>query len=213
MHDARIFLIESDQIIAQSTASLLNARGFAVEVFASVEAFTVELVRSAQLDGSKRCVLINAHLNGHNGKPVLQTMLKVDPTLRVILYGAHASGESVINAWRNGAAMFLMYPFSVKELALVIENSLKVTTDTDTNHYQSDAALIRRQYRTLTRREREVLLLVARGLKNQEIARQLQISLPTVKMHRHNLMHKLQAKTVVQAVNFHNQYQKLPSTD
>lgn len=212
MHDARIFLIESDQIIAHSTASLLTARGFTVEIFASAEVFTVELVRSIQLSVGKRCVLMNAHVNGRNDNLVLQSMMRVDPTLRVILYGANASGESVIDAWRSGAAMFLMYPFSVKELVLVIENALRVSSDMAANQPAPDAALIRDQYRALTRREREVLLLVAKGLKNQDIARQLQISLPTVKMHRHNLMHKLQAKTVVQAVNFHHQYQKISSS-
>jgi NarL family two-component system response regulator LiaR len=51
----------------------------------------------------------------------------------------------------------------------------------------------------LTRREAEVLLLVAQGLSNQDIARKLHISDPTVRSHVSNIMSKLHLATRIQA--------------
>ena len=87
--------------------------------------------------------------------------------------------------------------------------AVKACLDQKVEYDQSDEGFqiedLRTTYKGLTSREREVLLLVSKGRRNQEIGSDLGISVATVKMHRANLMRKLDIDSVAQLVSFHHQ--------
>lgn len=207
MKRIQILVAEPDPVISSGVSVLLQAREFQVELFSTAQGLISHVLRSPTEDFRGRCVLMNASQNDIDSAQGLKQLRRIEPQLRVIFYSDHATPEKVIGAWRDGAAMFLMYPFSLRDLALVIENSLRVNTDGEIDPHR--AIEVRDKFEGLTRREREVLTLVARGLKNLDIAQNLQISLPTVKMHRSNLMRKLGLTSPAQAVNFHHECQRL----
>jgi len=211
MKNVQILVTEPDPVISSSISTLLQAREFSVQLFSNAQAMIGYLMRFPTADFEHRCVLMNTDQNDFSGYQTLKNLQKLEPCLRVILYSDSATTETVINAWRNGAAMFLLYPFAMKDLSLVIDNCLKVNREMGRPD-EREVNEIRGLFEALTRREREVLVLVANGYRNQQIAQNLQISLPTVKMHRGNLMRKLGLKSVVQAVDFHQRCQRASLT-
>ena len=56
--------------------------------------------------------------------------------------------------------------------------------------------------RALTKREKEIVILVAEGYKNREVAEKLQISVKTVETHRANIMNKLALRNLAQLIHY-----------
>ena len=124
-------------------------------------------------------------------------LFRADPELKntpIVFITAHGDIPMTVRAMKAGAMEFLPKPFRDQDLLDAIEASLE----------RSRAALREREtiqvlkdrYGSLTPREREVLTLLAQGLRNKQTADRMGISEVTVKVHRHNLMEKMQAGSV-----------------
>jgi FixJ family two-component response regulator len=99
---------------------------------------------------------------------------------------------------KAGAIEFLTKPFEKQELLAAIEHAFA----RDSARRAEDAALapIRARFESLTPREREVMQLVTAGLLNKQIAAELELSEITVKVHRRNLLDKMQAESLADLV-------------
>ena len=93
---------------------------------------------------------------------------------------------------------FLPKPFSEDDLLAAIHLSLQ--RDRDQSLHRQEVAQLRKKYETLTAREREVLLPIARGMLNKQVAADLGISEITVKVHRRHLMQKMGARSLPEVV-------------
>jgi two-component system response regulator TtrR len=136
-------------------------------------------------------------MQGLRGLDMQRALIERGVPIPVIFLSGESEMTEVISALKNGAADFLLKPVDTDELLNAITRALASgTADTD-----SKAALLKK----LSRREAEILELVAKGMRSQPIADALGISLRTVKMHRGNLMAKLGVSNVTELLAlFHN---------
>jgi FixJ family two-component response regulator len=95
---------------------------------------------------------------------------------------------------QSGAVEFLTKPFRQQDLLDSVQRSL--TQDRIIREKQRDIAELRERYSILSVREREVMNLVVRGMLNKQIAAEVGASEATVKMHRSQVMKKMQAKSL-----------------
>lgn len=193
----RVVIVEDQTIIREGLRSLLSsAKEFDVVAEAEDGREAIRCIEKCKPD----LVLTDLSMPRMNGTDMIETIKKQSPKTKVIALTVHQEEEYVLATLKAGADGYLLKETSYPELLMAMRSVLKG------NHYLSpeiSGKLIsgylegRKSikfdslWETLTRREREILKLIAEGYKNKEIADYLYISVKTVETHRANLMRKL----------------------
>lgn len=170
--------------------------------FESAEAFLIHIMRHPVRTGVVRIVYLSIALEGMSGIEAFRQIQKLEPETRVILLADHAEATTVLDAWHNGASDFILAPYTDQKIIDSMQRVVHSTEKRPPEILASPTDDYRKVYETLTRREREIGQLTAEGLRNQQIADQLHISLATVKMHRANLFRKLNLGNAAQLSAF-----------
>ena len=186
-----ILIIEDDSSYRSIMEKILKLEGFIVRSACDGKSGLAML-----LENPPDLVLCDIKMPVVDGHMVLETLRKEPATAGIPLIFISAMGERVDirRGMSEGADDYLPKPFSAEELIAAVTGrirrhaSFKVQQEITT--LQQERALLRDR---ITRREREVLLMVGRGATSREIASQLAVSLKTVEVHRANLMRKLGA--------------------
>jgi DNA-binding NarL/FixJ family response regulator len=154
------------------------------------------------------------------GVPALAALLEANPGIRVVVVGVNETEPEIIAYAEVGASGYVTHEGSIAELVTAIE---AVARDELTCPPRISAALMRRvgtlattqrqavPCARLSRRELEVVNLIAQGMSNQEIAHRLVITLATVKNHVHNILDKLDVRSRADAAAT-IRYAKFPRT-
>lgn len=159
-----------------------------------------------------RVVLMDVRMPDMDGIAATREIVRVAPEARVLMLTTFSDDDYVLGALRAGASGFMLKRTQPEELIAAIHTiaagesllSPTVTTtviDRLAREPEPDPAVSRR-LRLLTPRERDVLLLIARGLTNAEIAASLQVEESTIKTHVKRILSKLNLRDRVQAVIF-----------
>jgi RNA polymerase sigma factor (sigma-70 family) len=144
------------------------------------------------------CLILDVRLRGASGLTLQQEPFKESVRFPIIFLTGHGDIEMSVKAMKAGAFDFMTKPFKDQDLIDTIAAALK--RDNELRRQQRIVASIRQTYDSLTAREREVIRLVADGLLNKQIADLLCLSEVTVKIHRAQAMHKLNAGSVADVV-------------
>ena len=99
---------------------------------------------------------------------------------------------------KAGAVEFLTKPFDDRDLLEAIQQAIK--RDREARQHQAELGELRTRYESLTPREREVMGRVVSGLLNKQVATELGTSEITIKVHRAQVMHKMQAGSLADLV-------------
>lgn len=203
-----IFVLLTDPAVATSIDPFLAQSGtqFTVWQFDAIEPFLLHLLRHPNKLGAIRIAVSQCSVNGMSGVDALAQFAKLDPSLETILVGDNPGSDGVIQAWRQGAADYVLKPCSIRDISQAILRVIESHNDKKGRTFSGlDEPEAIKLLASLTRREREVFKLVVQGNPNKSVAAQLSISLPTVKMHRANLMRKLGLANVAQlSALYHN---------
>src|SRR5260221_3370513 len=133
-----------------------------------------------------------------SGLGLLEALRRADHALSVIFLSGNGDGSSTVKAMKAGAFDFLTKPVDETTFLGTIAEALKRSSEAGQERREKEE--LRRRFALLTPREREVCLLVARGLLNKQIAGEWGTLEKTIKVHRARVMDRLGASSVVELV-------------
>jgi RNA polymerase sigma factor (sigma-70 family) len=191
--DAIVFVIDDDRSLRESIKSLIRSVGMRVETFASA----AEFLASSRPD-APACLVLDVRMPGLSGLDLQRELSDVDIAVPIIFITGHGDIPMSVSAMKAGAVEFLTKPFRDQDLLDAINQAIE--HDRAARSRRMETANLRLSFEGLTPREREVMALVVAGLLNKQIAARLGISEVTVKLHRHQVMEKMQADSLADLV-------------
>jgi FixJ family two-component response regulator len=199
-----VFVVDDDQSVREGLSSLIRSIGLDVETYASGH----EYLRRPPPQ-SPACLVLDVRMPGLSGLDLQQELADQGREIPIIFITAHGDIPMTVKAMKAGAAEFLSKPFRDQDLLDAICQAL--ARDRASMAARADLAEIRWRYATLTQREKEVAILVVRGLPNKQVASKLNLSEVTVKVHRRHIMLKMEAKSLPELVRI-TEMLSLPSS-
>jgi FixJ family two-component response regulator len=158
-----------------------------------------EFLDAPRSDGPA-CALLDLRLPDLDGMELYRRLRETTPSLQVIFLSGFGDIPITVEAIKSGAFDFLTKPVGDTTLLATVDAALAEATRCHASATRSKELTAR--FESLTRREREVLHLVVAGRLNKQIARELQISEKTVKVHRSRVMQKMGTRRLAQLVGF-----------
>jgi FixJ family two-component response regulator len=188
-----VFVVDDDISVRESLELLIRSEGWEPETFASAQEF---LAHPRMLVPS--CLVLDVSLPGLNGLDLQKRVAVERIDMPIIFITGHGNVPMTVQAMKAGAVEFLTKPFSDEALLSAIRNAIE-RSRTALGH-EAEMRALRDRYASLTRREREVMALVASGLLNKQVGGELGISEITVKAHRGQAMQKMKADSLADLV-------------
>ncbi|MGF6393682.1 response regulator transcription factor [Pseudomonas plecoglossicida] len=190
---AKVYVVDDDRGMRDSTVWLLESVGLQALPFGSGQAFL-----DACADDGPACVLLDVRMPGLGGLAVQQAMRERGLQVPVIFVSGHADVPIVVRAFKAGACDFIEKPYNDQLLLDSVQAALERAGEAR----KGEQALAQVQARVdgLTPRERDVFVPLAQGLSNREIAERLGVSVKTVDLYRGRVMKRLQAGSLAELV-------------
>lgn len=190
---AVVFVIDNDLSTRASLENLLVSVGLAVRLFASPREFLAK-----ERPDAPGCLVLDVRLPGMSGLTFQEELTRMGVELPVIFITGHGDIRMSVRAMKAGALDFLTKPVQDQDLLDAIQAAIE--RDRERRRDAVLVAELRERYVTLTERERQVMALVAAGRANKQIAAVLDLSELTVKVHRGQVMRKMQARSLPELV-------------
>ena len=206
MSDApTVFVIDDDPSIRSALERLVASVGLNCQTFATADEYL------AQMDpAAPGCLIVDMRLPGLNGFELQEHLNRDGYHPPIIFLTAYGDIKTTVRAMKRGAVDFLTKPFHEQELLDAIRQS--VERDREGRRKHAELSRRRAQYNSLTARERQVLALVVTGRLNKQIAAELNLSESTVKLHRGEVMQKMEAHSLAELVSIVADLEIAPSS-
>src|SRR5712671_826496 len=187
--DSTVLVIDDDPNVRASVGRLLRSLGIDVQLFASIADF----LGSDPPDGPT-CLVLDVRLPGQSGLDLQRELAAANRELPIIFVTGHGDIPMSVQAMKGGAIEFLTKPFRDQELLDAIQ--LGLARDRARRDNEEGLAALRQRFGSLSPREREIVIQVARGRLSKQIAGDIGIAEATVKVHRSRAMHKMKARSL-----------------
>jgi FixJ family two-component response regulator len=193
-----VVVIDDDASVRKALDNLFRSIGLEVELFSSPQEFL-------QSDRPDRpgCIVLDVRFPGRSGLDMQREISAANTPLPIIFITGYGDIPMSVRAMKAGAVEFLTKPFRDQDLLDAVGVALEKDRVRRANEVR--VSELRSRFQTLTARERQVLSLVIAGRLNKQIAGELGVSEMTVKMHRRQVMRKMQAAGLAQLVRLADQ--------
>jgi FixJ family two-component response regulator len=184
--NSTVLIIDDDSALRGSIARLLGSLGLAAQQFASISDFL-----ASELPDGPTCLVLDVRLPGQSGLDLQRDLAAANRELPIIFITGHGDIPMSVQAMKCGAIEFLTKPFRDQDLLDAIEAGL--ARDRARRENEKALSTLRERFGSLSPREREIMIEVARGRLSKQIAGDIGIAEATVKVHRSRLMRKMKA--------------------
>lgn len=184
-----VFVVDDDPGVLDAVRFLLKSVGLPSRGFSSAADFLESFD-----PGIPGCLVLDLRMPGMSGRELQKRLLEMGSELPIIFVTAHGDVPTAVEAVKDGAMDFVQKPFPDQRLLDKINSALEL--DSRLRQRRKEREEVERRVASLTPREREVMVRVAAGTMNKNIARELRISQRTVEIHRARVMDKMQASSV-----------------
>ena len=184
-----VLVIYDDPDLRASVGRLLESVGLGAQLFGSISDF----LESAPPDGPT-CLVLDVRLPGQSGLDFQRELAAADKQLPIIFITGYGDIPMSVQAMKGGAIEFLTKPFRDQDLL----DGIQLGLARDLVRRESEKALadLRERFGSLSPREREIMIHVARGRLSKQIAGDIGIAEATVKVHRSRAMRKMNAHSL-----------------
>lgn len=188
-----IYVVDDDARVREAMEALLRSSNRKVKTFASATQY-LEFSRPEDVNS---CLILDIDMPEMSGLELQQRLLGQDGTPIIFLTG-FGDIPSTVKAMKAGAREFFTKPVDDMELLQAIEQALAAAARDRSE--RAELIEMKKRYSLLTPREREVLPYVVAGLLNKQTAGELGTSEITIRIHRGQIMRKMQAESLADLV-------------
>ncbi len=187
--NSTVLVVDDDPDLRESVGRLLRSVGMNARLFASISDFL-----QSDLPNGPTCLVLDVRFPGQSGLDLQRELAAADRGLPIIFVTGHGDIPMSVQAMKSGAIEFLTKPFRDQDLLDAIQLGLC----RDRARRDNDFALadIKERFETLSPREREIVIQVARGRLSKQIAGDIGIAEATVKVHRSRAMRKMNLRSL-----------------
>jgi FixJ family two-component response regulator len=187
-----VHLIEDDESSRIASTRLMCSAGYAVREYASAGEFL------AQLPTAPGCLVLDLRLPGQSGLALQEWLATVENPLPIVFVTGHGDVRQTVQAMKAGAVDFLTKPVDPQTLLDAVARA--IARDADNRAVRARRLEIRARYSRLTPREREVFAHLISGQLNKQVGFDLGIAEGTIKMHRQQVLEKMQSQSIADLV-------------
>ena len=188
-----VYVVDDDVDVREGVSALLQSVGLKVVALSS----TVEFLTHKRSE-EPSCLILDVRLPGLSGLDFQAELAKAQNEIPIIFITGHGDIPMSVKAMKAGAIEFLTKPFREQDILDAVRVALE--GDRAGRELQMQTQSLRSRYDSLSDREQQVMRLVCAGLMNKQVAAEIGVSEVTVKVHRHNLMKKLDAGSLAELV-------------
>ncbi|WP_421566844.1 response regulator transcription factor [Ochrobactrum sp. EDr1-4] len=192
-----VFIIDDDPSMRESLADLFLSMQLDAEAFETAAAFMTKFPDQSRMERSG-CILLDVRLPGISGLDFQSQLEKSGIRLPVVFMTGFGDIPMTVRAMKAGAVDFLTKPFKEQDVLDAVSSAVQRDSVRRQEAAQNQAVV--ELVQTLTPREREVMDAVVTGKMNKQIAFDLGISEVTVKLHRGNVMRKMDVRSLADLV-------------
>jgi FixJ family two-component response regulator len=187
--DSVVYVVDDDVDVREGLQSLFQSIGLKSHVFGS----TTEFLGAKHPDEAS-CLVLDVRFPDANGLDLQAEMTKMEINIPIVFITGHGDIPMTVKAMKAGAVEFLAKPLREQDLLDAVRTAL----DRDRGRRKTDIKNrdLRTRYNALSSREQQVMSLVCEGLMNKQSAAAIGVSEITLKVHRHNVMKKLGARSL-----------------
>ena len=191
-----VYLIDDDNSMRDSLARMLRDVGYSIQDFESATSFLQN-----SLPVAPAVIILDMQMPDVSGLDLMERLEKLGRKTPIVFLSGQSHPQQIVKGLKKGALDFLFKPFNIDELLQAIDQAL----DYDQKQLKRNLkdGEIKRNFNTLTPREKEVCTLLVEGLMNKEIAQRLGTTDATIKVHKARVMEKMQANSVQDLVKFY----------
>jgi FixJ family two-component response regulator len=186
-----VFVIDDDESLRDALKRLFGTVGLRAETFVSTADFL-----KRKLPAVPTCLVLDIRLPGISGLDFQAELARTGIAIPIVFITGYGDIPMTVKAMKAGALEFLTKPFRDQDMLDAVQLALQ--RDRTKRQAERANAQIHASFESLTPREREVMAFVTMGLMNKQIAFEMGLAEVTVKLHRGNLMRKMDARSVAE---------------